>query len=117
MIYRVCFHEINFNNLYPQAAQSVVTLQKRWDNLQDLAMEWFDMVKKFYQDITVSIRVGATKIISVLTAVHFGMFVPIGFKKIGIDPAVAAGPLVTSGCDMISVSLYLGVIVALNKFF
>ncbi len=45
------------------------------------------------------------------------MFVPMGFKKIGIDPAVAAGPLVTSGCDMISVSLYLGVIVALNKLF
>ena len=45
--------EINFYNLYPQAAQSVVTLQKRWDNLQDLAMEWFDMVLKFYQDVTV----------------------------------------------------------------
>lgn len=71
----------------------------------------------FYQDLTVSIRVGATIIISVVTAVLFGMFVPIGFKKVGIDPAVAAGPLVTSGCDMISVSLYLGVIVALNKFF
>jgi hypothetical protein len=45
--------EINFYNLYPQAAQSVVTLQKRWDNLQDLAMEWFDMVLKYYQDVTV----------------------------------------------------------------
>ena len=28
--------EINFYNLYPQAAQSAVTLQHRWDNLQDL---------------------------------------------------------------------------------
>ena len=71
----------------------------------------------FYQDITVSIRVGVTVIISVVTAVLFGMFFPIGFKKIGVDPAVAAGPLVTSGCDMISVSLYLGVIILMNKFF
>ena len=29
--------EINFYNLYHQAAHSVVSLQKRWDNLQDLA--------------------------------------------------------------------------------
>ena len=36
--------EINFYNLYSQAAQSVVTLQKRWDNLQDLANEWLDFL-------------------------------------------------------------------------
>ena len=45
--------EINFYNLYSQAAQSVVTLQKRWDNLQDMSMEWFDMVLKNYQDVNV----------------------------------------------------------------
>ena len=45
--------EINFYNLYSQAAQSVVTLQKRWDNLQDLANEWLDFVLKNYQDVTV----------------------------------------------------------------
>ena len=47
--------EINFYNLYPQAAQSAVTLQHRWDNLQDLAMEWFDMVLKNYQDNAVDV--------------------------------------------------------------
>ena len=45
--------EINFYNLYSQAAQSVVTLQKRWDNLQDLSNEWLDLVLKNYQDVTV----------------------------------------------------------------
>ena len=45
--------EINFYNLYSQDAQSVVTLQKRWDNLQDLANEWLDMVLKNYQDTSV----------------------------------------------------------------
>lgn len=47
--------EINFYNLYSQSAQSVVTLQKRWDNLQDLANEWLDMVLKNYQDVTVEV--------------------------------------------------------------
>lgn len=45
--------EVNFYNLYDTAAQDVVELQKRWDNLQDLANEWLDMVLKNYQDITV----------------------------------------------------------------
>ena len=45
--------EINFYNLYSQASQSVVDLQKRWDNLQDLANEWLDFVLKNYQDVTV----------------------------------------------------------------
>ena len=45
--------ELNFYNLYSQAAQSVVTLQKRWDDLQDLSNEWLDMVLKNYQDVTV----------------------------------------------------------------
>ena len=45
--------EINFYNLYSQASQSVVTLQQRWDNLQDLANEWLDLVLKNYQDVTV----------------------------------------------------------------
>ena len=45
--------EINFYNLYSQGAQSVVALQQRWDNLQDLANEWLDFVLKNYQDVTV----------------------------------------------------------------
>jgi len=42
--------EVNFYNLYQQAAQSAVTLQNRWDNLQDLSTEWLDLVIKNYQD-------------------------------------------------------------------
>jgi len=45
--------EINFYNLYSQGAQSAVALQQRWDNLQDLALEWLDMVLKHYQDASV----------------------------------------------------------------
>ena len=45
--------EVNFYNLYDTAAQNVVELQKRWDNLQDLSNEWLDMVLKNYQDTTV----------------------------------------------------------------
>ena len=45
--------ELNFYNLFNTDAQNTVELQKRWDNLQDLANEWLDMVLKNYQDVTV----------------------------------------------------------------
>lgn len=46
--------EINFYNLYTQAAQSAVKLQQRWDNLQDLGNEWLDFMLKNFQDDTVT---------------------------------------------------------------
>ena len=46
--------EINFYNLYTQAAQSAVKLQQRWDNLQDLGNEWLDLTLKHFQDDTVT---------------------------------------------------------------
>ena len=36
--------EMEFYNSYQTAAQNAVTLQQRWDNLQDLALEWLDNV-------------------------------------------------------------------------
>tara|TARA_R100001244_G_scaffold36446_2_gene33396 strand:+ start:2470 stop:3669 length:1200 start_codon:yes stop_codon:yes gene_type:complete len=36
--------EMEFYNSYQKATQDAVTLQQRWDNLQDLALEWLDNV-------------------------------------------------------------------------
>jgi len=36
-----------------------------------------------------------------------GTLAPALFKRLGIDPAIAAGPLVTTGCDVLGVSVYL----------
>ena len=47
--------EVNFYNLYQQAAQSAVTLQHSWDNLQDLSTEWMDLVLKNFHDATVQV--------------------------------------------------------------
>jgi magnesium transporter len=75
------------------------------------------LILLFYGDMMVGLRVSTTLVISMGTAALFGMLIPIGFKKVGVDPAVASGPLVTSFCDMLSVSLYLGIILALGKYF
>ncbi len=36
--------ELQFYNSFTKAAKDAVTLQQRWDNLQDLALEWLDRV-------------------------------------------------------------------------
>ena len=42
--------EIYFSDLYNRTAQANVSLDQRWDNLQDLGNEWLDMFLKNYQD-------------------------------------------------------------------
>jgi magnesium transporter len=37
-----------------------------------------------------------------------GTLIPIIFKKVGIDPAVASGPLITTINDLLSVFVYYG---------
>ncbi len=76
----------------------------------------FALVLLVYGDIYIAFRVGITLVASMTSAALFGMFIPIGFKKVGIDPAIASGPLVTSGCDLLSVGLYLIVVILLKGF-
>lgn len=38
-----------------------------------------------------------------------GTFVPIVFKKLDIDPAIATGPFVTMSNDIIGLMIYFGI--------
>lgn len=46
-------------------------------------------------------------VLAMMVAAAIGVGVPTVFKFVGIDPAVASGPLVTTACDLIAVSIYL----------
>ncbi|MEZ4270667.1 MAG: magnesium transporter [Myxococcota bacterium] len=52
---------------------------------------------------------GLSMICAMTAAAAVGVTAPAVFKKIGIDPAIAAGPLVTTSCDFMGMSIYLGV--------
>lgn len=45
--------------------------------------------------------------LSIMVATTLGLFLPFFFKKVGIDPAISSGPLVTTANDSISVTIYL----------
>ena len=50
--------------------------------------------------------VGASLLIAMTIAAAVGALIPMLFKKINIDPAVASGPLISTVSDLISVVTY-----------
>lgn len=62
-----------------------------------------------YVGFEVSACIGISLVVGMLMASLDGTLIPILFKKIGIDPAVASGPLITTLNDLIAVCVYYGV--------
>ena len=57
---------------------------------------------------SVSLCTGASLVISILLSSICGTVVPLIFKKLNIDPAVASGPLITTTNDLVAVVTYYG---------
>ena len=56
--------------------------------------------------LRLSFVLGASILATMSLASSLGSMLPIAFKSLGIDPAVASGPLVTTGTDILSISIY-----------
>lgn len=52
--------------------------------------------------------VGASLLMAMLVSSGVGTLVPMLFKKMGVDPAVASGPLITTVNDLVAVVCYYG---------
>ena len=55
----------------------------------------------------VAAAVGIAMTVAILCAGSLGIALPFSFRKFGLDPAVASGPLVTTINDVVSVSIYM----------
>ena len=56
----------------------------------------------------VSACIGAALLLSMVISSAVGTLIPLLFKKIKIDPAVASGPLITTINDLVAVVTYYG---------
>ena len=54
--------------------------------------------------------VGASLIGAMVVSSLVGTIVPMLFKKIGVDPAVASGPLITTINDLVAIMVYYGLV-------
>ena len=50
-------------------------------------------------------------------AVLLGVLTPLVFHRVGIDPAVASGPFITTANDVLGLTIYLGLATLLIKKF
>lgn len=57
-------------------------------------------------DYSVAFIVGISMWANMITAATIGTLVPLIFKKIGIDPAVASAPFITTTIDLTGLSIY-----------
>ena len=60
-------------------------------------------------DPMLGIVVGLSLCSSMLIAAAMGTFIPLIFRKIDVDPAIATGPFVTTSIDILGVLLYFGI--------
>lgn len=51
----------------------------------------------------VSLCLGVAMVLAMLVSALFGTLIPLFFRKIGVDPAVASGPLITTVNDLVAV--------------
>ena len=58
--------------------------------------------------LIIGLLVGGAIICSILVATLAGSFIPLLIHKMGIDPAVASGPFITTLNDVTSLMIYLG---------
>lgn len=72
------------------------------------AVIYFSKDYTAYQAFMTSGCVGLSMCIAMTVSGFTGTFIPIAFKKIGIDPAVASGPLITTVNDLVAVVIYYG---------
>lgn len=70
----------------------------------------------WHQNPALGITVGCAMAAAILVASFMGTVVPIIFKRLGIDPAVAAGPFVTTANDISGILIYLTVATAFLKY-
>ena len=60
------------------------------------------------RDPDLSLVLGLTMLLVILFAAMAGTGIPLALHRVGIDPAVATGPFITTANDVVSMLIYLG---------
>ncbi len=61
--------------------------------------------------LMISACVGVSLVGAMVVSSLVGTLTPIFFKKVGVDPAVASGPLITTINDLVAIVIYYGLVV------
>lgn len=59
------------------------------------------------EPVRIILAFGVAMFSAIMVATTLGLFLPFLFRRIGIDPAISSGPLITTANDSISVAIYM----------
>lgn len=65
----------------------------------------------------IGVCVGSAMVVAVVFSVVLGVLIPVLFRSLGVDPAVASGPLITTLNDGLSLGLYFTIAAQLLRHF
>ena len=70
---------------------------------------------QFSKHLWIAMAFGVSMFSAIMIATTLGLFLPFLFRKVGIDPAISSGPLVTTANDSISATIYMLLTFLLTK--
>ena len=70
----------------------------------------------WHQNPALGFAVGIAMAVAIVVASLMGTLVPIAFKRLGVDPAVASGPFVTTANDITGILIYLSISTLFLKY-
>lgn len=68
-------------------------------------------------NVLLGVAIGLSMCITIIVSATIGTILPLIFTKIGIDPAISSGPLITTIIDVGGLSIYFSVSILLIKIF
>jgi len=66
-----------------------------------------DALTQVVEPLRIILAFGTAMFTAIMLATTLGLFLPFLFRRIGIDPAISSGPLVTTANDSLSVAIYM----------
>jgi len=68
-----------------------------------------------FEQIQIAVAFAMAMFSAIMVSTSLGLSLPFLFRKIGLDPAISSGPLVTTANDSISVVIYLSLTMLLTS--
>ena len=77
----------------------------------------FTVAILWQNNVLLGVAIGLSMCITIIVSATIGTILPLIFTKIGIDPAISSGPLITTIIDVGGLSIYFSVSILLIKIF
>lgn len=62
----------------------------------------------WFHNVTLGVTLGAAMIFNIMWSALGGTLIPVFLHKVGMDPAISAGPILTTTTDVVGFSVFLG---------